>query len=77
MKTGKYNSFSPLRRQFKNIAEMSDVINRGPNYIVDRLKGIKPFTEREKRMLLVYLHEDAQDPAAIAYYFGGADNVPS
>ena len=76
MKTGKYNNLAALRRQFKNIAEISDVINRGPNYIVDRLKGVKEFTAREKRMLLTYLHEDAQDPAAIAYYFGGAENVP-
>ena len=73
MKTGKYNSFSPLRRQFKNIAEMSDVINRGPNYIVDRLKGKREFTARDKRLLLRHLGQDPTDPEAIAFYFSEAE----
>lgn len=71
MKPRKYSGCPALRREFKNIAEISEVINRGPNYIIDRLNGKKQFTDREKRMLLIYLHEDWRDPITINFYFGG------
>lgn len=70
MKPRKYSGCAPLRREFKNIAEISEVINRGANYIVDRLNGKKQFTDREKRMLLRYIHEEYNE-ITNNYYFGG------
>lgn len=74
MKTRIYNSYATLRREFRTISEISEVINRGPNYIVDRLKGKKPFTDREQRLLLRHLGQDPTDPEAIAFYFSEAES---
>ena len=69
MKSRIYSGHAALRRQFKTIAEISEVINRGHNYILDRLNGKKEFTSRDKLMLLSHLGEDPEDLTAIDYYF--------
>lgn len=69
MKSRTYSGHAALRRQFKNVEEISEVINRGHNYIIDRLAGKREFTARDKRMLLRYLNEDPEDQDAIDFYF--------
>ena len=73
MKPQIYNSYAALRREFRTISEISEVINRGPNYIIDRLKGKRDFTARDKRLLLRHLGQDPTDPEAIAFYFSEAE----
>ncbi len=46
-----------LRDQFDTISDLAAVINRSPRYTFDRLNYRKPFTEREKKMILAYLGE--------------------
>lgn len=69
MKPRFYSGHAALRREFKNVAEISEVINRGPNYILDRLNGKREFTARDKRMILRYLNQDPEDPKANEFYF--------
>lgn len=69
MKSCLYSGHAALRREFKNVAEISEVINRGPNYILDRLNGKRDFTEREKRILLRHLGADPEDQQTKDFYF--------
>ena len=71
MKAGKYTTYAAIRRNFKNVKEISEIINRGPTYILARLQDGQ-FTARERRLLLRALNEDPDDQDAVLFYFGGA-----
>ena len=70
MKVGKYQTRCALRRAFKNAAELGDVINRSRPYVITRLKGSAPFSQREMTMILKSI---GKEPTAdnIDFYFGG------
>lgn len=50
-----------LRDCYPNVEALANVINRSRRYTLDRLTFKKPFTEREKRIILSDLGEGFTD----------------
>lgn len=49
-------TFYPMiRRAFKNISELGELINRSDSYCKKRLAGHEEFTDKEKRIIANYL----------------------
>lgn len=49
------NFYPVLRREFENMQELADVINKSRRYVQNRLNGNAAFTNNEKRLIAEYL----------------------
>jgi hypothetical protein len=55
MRIGKYACYPQIRKNFESFEELGSVINKGSGAVQNRMKGLVPFTEREKELILRYL----------------------
>ena len=58
-----------VRREFENMQELADVINKSVSYCKERLNGKKTFTMNDKRLIANYLGR--ADQISIIFEEGG------
>lgn len=55
------NFYPFLRREFSDLQEVADVLNRSRRYVQDRFNGKKDFTKRERVLIVNYLRTNTEE----------------
>lgn len=70
MKSYSKSNYPLLRREFANMQELADVLNKSRSYVNLRMCGVKEFTHRDKLHILAYLGEPETRINEL-FYIGG------
>lgn len=60
MKHCRIPGMNKLRDRFETVEDLARVINRSRRYTIDRLNFKKPFTDREKQLILKFLGKEGE-----------------
>lgn len=59
MKSRKHG-YPEIRREFKSVQELADLINRSQSYVKNRMNGRGEFSENEKRIIRMHIRSDSE-----------------